>query len=77
MNHEINRSPTSESLAWSFYSERGDTAINTDMTKVVRLVEQLSGEPLVHVKNLKTGKEETVSVGEGVSTRSPCIAKAF
>jgi len=46
----------SEPLAWSFYSERGTQAINVDMLKVIRLIETLSGEPLVHIKDLKTGK---------------------
>jgi len=46
----------SEPMAWSFYSERGTQAINIDMLKAVRLVEELSGEPLVHIKDLKTGK---------------------
>ncbi len=46
----------SEPMAWSFYSERGDTAINVDMLRVVRLVEQISGEHLVYLKDLKAGQ---------------------
>ena len=50
----------SEELAWSYYSERKETTedlndpsaptkkINVDMARVVRLVEQLSGETLIY-----------------------------
>jgi hypothetical protein len=47
----------SEPLAWSYYSERDGQAINVDLTKTVRIVEQLSGQQLVHVKNLFTGED--------------------
>ncbi len=47
----------SEDLAWSFYSERGGLAINADMTKALRLVEKLSGEKLVYIKNLTNGAD--------------------
>jgi hypothetical protein len=46
----------SEDLAWSFYSERNSLAINADMTKALRLVEKLSGEKLVYLKDLTTGE---------------------
>ncbi|MFK8037921.1 MAG: hypothetical protein AB8B74_06495 [Crocinitomicaceae bacterium] len=46
----------SENLAWAFYSERNDTIINVDMTKLARTVELLSGENLVYIKDKKTGK---------------------
>ncbi|PZE18989.1 hypothetical protein DNU06_03190 [Putridiphycobacter roseus] len=48
----------SENLAWAFYSERNDTIINVDMTKLARTVEQLSGENLVYIKNKNTGEVE-------------------
>lgn len=38
----------SEPLAWSYRSELGDDVINADMTRVVRKVEQLTGERLIH-----------------------------
>jgi hypothetical protein len=39
----------SEPLAWSYYSENEDHGrINVDMLRYVRLVEELSGEQLVH-----------------------------
>lgn len=44
----------SEDLAWSFYSERNDTAINADMTRALRALEDLSGEQFVFMKNLTT-----------------------
>jgi len=49
----------SEPLAWSFCSERGDAAINVDMLKAVRLVEELSGEPLVHLKTVPPPTQKT------------------
>jgi hypothetical protein len=46
----------SEDLAWSFYSERNSLAINADMTKALRVVEKLSGEKLIYLKDLATGE---------------------
>src|SRR5690606_35951309 len=46
----------SEPLAWSYYSERNGIAINVDMARTVRLVEQLSGAKLVYLKDLTTGE---------------------
>ena len=40
----------SEPLAWSYYSENAAGRINVDMLRTVRLVEQLSGERLVHAR---------------------------
>lgn len=39
----------SEPMAWSFYSERDGQRINVDMLRVVRLLEQLTGEKLVWI----------------------------
>lgn len=47
----------SEDMAWAYYSEKDGKAINVDMAKVVRLVEQLSGEDLVHIYDLDKGEE--------------------
>lgn len=41
----------SEQMAWSFYSERDGKTINVDMLKVVRLLEKLTGEKLVFIKD--------------------------
>ncbi len=49
----------SEDLAWAFYSERNGLAINADMTKALRVVEKLSGEKLVRIKNLTNGEDLT------------------
>ena len=40
----------SEPLAWSYYSEQGDRAINVDMLKMARLLEQITGEKIVYIK---------------------------
>jgi hypothetical protein len=46
----------SEDMAWSFYSEHDDMAINADMLKALRVLEGISGEQLVYMKNLRTGE---------------------
>jgi hypothetical protein len=40
----------SEDLAWSYYSEKEGKAINVDMLKMARLLEQLTGEKLIYIK---------------------------
>jgi hypothetical protein len=47
----------SEPLAWSYYSEKNGQAINVDMAKTIRLVEELSGAKLIYTKDLTTGME--------------------
>ncbi|MCI5056446.1 MAG: hypothetical protein MRY83_10085 [Flavobacteriales bacterium] len=49
----------SEEMAWSFYSQRDNKAINVDMAKLVRTVEEISGKELLRIKNLNTGTLET------------------
>lgn len=44
----------SEPLAWAYYSQFGNTAVNIDMTRAIRIVEQLSGQQLIYTKNLST-----------------------
>ena len=46
-NFELIPEGPSEELAWSYYSERDGKAINIDMLKAIRLLENLSGEKLV------------------------------
>lgn len=46
----------SEDLAWSFYAEKDDKAVNADMTKALRLLENLTGEQLIYIKDLKTNQ---------------------
>jgi hypothetical protein len=38
----------SEPMAWAFHSERDGRSISVDMLRVVRAVERLSGQKLVH-----------------------------
>jgi hypothetical protein len=47
----------SEPLAWSYYSEKNGQAINVDMAKTIRLVEELSGTKLIYTKDLTTGMD--------------------
>ena len=47
----------SEPLAWSYYSEKNGQAINVDMAKTIRLVEELSGTKLIYTKDLSTGMD--------------------
>lgn len=51
----------SEDLAWAFYSERGNTAVNIDMTRTVRLVEELSGQQLIYTSDLSSPQPQTSS----------------
>ena len=48
---------SSEDMAWAYYSQKNDIAINADMTKALRVLEKLSGEKLVYITNLKTGEK--------------------
>ena len=41
----------SEPMAWSFYSENEYGKINVDILRMVRLVEEMSGQKLVHIKS--------------------------
>ena len=52
-NFSLIPSGPSEELSWSFYSEHAptETAINVDLLKVVREVEQLTGKNLVFTAN--------------------------
>lgn len=47
----------SESLAWAYYSEKNGQAINVDMAKAMRIIEQLSGEQLIYKRDLATGQD--------------------
>ena len=42
----------SEPMAWSYYSQRDGQAINVDMLRAIRLLEQLSGEQLVTIREV-------------------------
>lgn len=56
--HNFSLAPRSEPMAWSFYSENAklDRKVNVDMMRAVRLVEQLSGEQLVYMEDMKGGE---------------------
>jgi len=43
----------SETMAWSYYSEKNGTKINVDMLKLARLLEQITGEQLVYIEESK------------------------
>jgi hypothetical protein len=51
--HNFSRIPEgpSEPMAWAYHCERDGTTISVDMLKVVRLVERLAGERLVHERS--------------------------
>jgi len=48
-NFELIPEGPSEEMAWSYYSERDGKRINVDMLKAIRLLEQITGEKLVHM----------------------------
>jgi hypothetical protein len=39
----------SEEMAWSYYSERDGKAVNVDIMRLARLVEELTGEKLIYI----------------------------
>lgn len=53
--HNFSLFKPSEEMAWSFYSvnENKGKQVNVDMMKVVRLLEQLTGEKLVYIADLE------------------------
>ena len=56
--HNFSFTEKSEPMAWSFFSENEDIGykINVDMLKAIRVIEQLSGEELVYLKDFNTDK---------------------
>lgn len=46
----------SEKLAWSYYAQKDGKAISADITRALRLVEAMSGEKLIYIKDLETGE---------------------
>ncbi len=64
--HDFSIAPRSEPLSWSFWSmnERLGGTINVDMLKVVRLVERLTGQKLVHIAPSGTNPEVDVEALE-------------
>ena len=60
---QLRLAPRSEPMAWSFYSENAklDRKVNVDMMRAVRLVEQLSGEQLVYMTDMKGGEVERLN----------------
>jgi len=59
--HNFSLVPKSEPMAWAFYSENASLGqrVNVDMMRVVRLVEHMSGEPLVNLTDLSGGLVES------------------
>lgn len=46
-----------DDLDWAYFSQKNGTAINVNMAEVVRLVEQLSGQQLIYLQDLRTGTQ--------------------
>lgn len=44
----------SHNMAWSYYSEKDGMAINVDMFRVVQLLEELTGEKLIHLEKISS-----------------------
>ncbi len=65
--HNFSLLKKSEPMAWSYYSENTETGqiINVDMLRAIRLIEKISGEKLVYIKekgesiNLENQEKET------------------
>ena len=56
--HNFSLTHKSEPMAWSFFSENESIGykINVDMLKAIRKIEELTGEKLVYLQDLKTKK---------------------
>jgi len=71
----------SNDMAWSFYSknERLKKQVNVDMMRAVELIEELSGEKLIHLANLEgeliETKEENKSLVEKVEEQEKDISE--
>jgi hypothetical protein len=52
--HNFSMIPKSDPMAWSFYSENNTIGkkVNVDMLKAMTLLEQISGEKLVFIRDL-------------------------
>lgn len=50
-NFSLIKNPSHE-MAWSYYSEKDGMALNVDMFRVVQLLEQLTGEKLIHIEKI-------------------------
>ncbi|MHC4884797.1 MAG: hypothetical protein ACYTGH_06910 [Planctomycetota bacterium] len=63
--HVFELTEASEPMAWSYYSENEELGqkVNVDMMKVVRSVEKLTGEKLVHIGGLKGAEANPVETG--------------
>jgi hypothetical protein len=75
--HNFTFAPKSEPMAWSYYSRNNTVgkAINVDMLRTVRLVEQISGEKLVYLKDLSNPGGST-PFAEGNEAASSADAEA-
>jgi len=58
--HNFSMIPKSEPMAWAFYSENHETGkkINVDMLRLIRIVEEVSGEKLASIKNLDDNTDD-------------------
>jgi len=73
--HNFSLVTRSEPMAWSFYSKNTtlDLQVNVDMLHLARVVEELSGEQLVHMADLD-GNEECWNLVENQSLLDRVVA---
>lgn len=64
----------SEDMAWSYHSRRGEKTISVDMLRVIRLLEELTGEKLVFEGNVEEIEDDLVktSAHSGARFNSVC-----
>jgi hypothetical protein len=79
--HNFSLAPKSEPMAWSFYSENSTAgkAINVDMLRAMRVLERVSGEELVYIKDLDqvvepSDEKQTFPSNEGQTQREPVLS---
>jgi hypothetical protein len=61
--HHFELASKSEPMAWSFYSENHNIGkkINVDMLKIVRLLEDLTGEKLVYIADIEESNSSKIT----------------
>jgi len=52
-NFSLIHEGSSEPLSWAHYTERDGKAVNADMLKALRIIENLSGEKLVYTSGIE------------------------
>ena len=74
--HNFSMVNKSEPMAWSFYSENSEIGkkISVDMLRMVRVIEEISGEKLAFIKSIEEDYENSCNdeINEGLIQKQQC-----